>query len=208
MITPPGSEYAPVIKGDSAMSNLEQFAFAAMNPVAQAASTFTGQNVGVKDYRRVRKVLGTSCLISVVVALAVSTLLLVFSDPLLALYGVQNADDFLAKTAYETAITRLLWRGVPFFLISLMNTSAGVLRGVGKSITSAAISFVGTCVFRVVWIFTVFEYFKTLESIYVSYGITWIMTSTAFLIIIGVELRKKIKEQDAFAADLAVQHKI
>ncbi len=200
MITPPGSEYAPVIKGNSAASSLENFAFAVMNPVAQAASTFTGQNVGVNDYRRVKKVVGASCFLAVATGVFVSAVLVIFSDPLLALYGVEEASDFLSKTTYETAMTRIWWRCTPFFLISLMNTTAGILRGIGKSVTSAAISFVGTCVFRVVWVFTVFEYFLTLESIYISYGITWIMTSTAFFIMIGITLRKKIKEQEAAAA--------
>lgn len=69
-------------------------------------------------------------------------------------------------------------------------------RGLGRSITSAAISFVGTCVFRVVWILTVFEHFKNLESIYVSYGITWFLTTIAFIVSIGIILKKKISEQD------------
>ncbi len=195
MITQPGSEYAPVIKGNSAASSLENFAFAIMNPVAQAASTFTGQNVGVNDYRRVKKILGVSCFLAVAVAVAVSAVLIIFSEPLLSLYGVTKASDFLSETAYNTAMIRIWWRCTPFFLISLMNTTAGILRGIGRSVTSAAISFVGTCVFRVVWILTVFEYFETLESIYMSYGITWIMTSTAFFIIIAVTLKKKIQEQ-------------
>ena len=197
MITPAGSEYAPVIKGNSAASSIENFAFAVMNPVAQAASIFTGQNVGINDYRRVKKVLRTSCFIAVVVAILISALILILRDPLLSMYGVVYIEgDFLAETAYATAITRLLWRCIPFFLISLMNTTAGVLRGLGRSVTSAAISFVGTCVFRVVWILTVFEHFKNLESIYVSYGITWFLTTIAFIVSIGIILKKKISEQD------------
>lgn len=200
MIAPPGSEYAPVIKGDSAASSIENFAFALMNPVSQAASTFVSQNVGIGDYRRVKKVFGISCILAVAVALSVSTLIIIFHAPLLELYGVKNASDFLSKTAYNTALTRLWFRCAPFFLISLMNTTAGILRGLGRSVTSAAISFAGTCIFRVVWIVTVFEYFKTLESIYVSYSITWILTTSTFLACIAYVLRKEIKNQDGKTA--------
>jgi Na+-driven multidrug efflux pump len=201
MIAPPGSEYAPVIKGDSAASSIENFAFAIMNPVAQAASTFVSQNVGVGDYRRVKKIFGISCILAVAVAASVSSVTLIFHAPLLELYGVKSSADILSQIAYNTALTRLWLRCALFFLISLMNTTAGILRGLGRSVTSAVISFVGTCIFRVIWVVTVFEYFMTLESIYASYSITWILTSLTFLICIASVLRKKIKEQDGKTAE-------
>jgi Na+-driven multidrug efflux pump len=197
MMAPPDiSEYAPVIKGNAAVTSLENFGFAALNSVSQASSTFTGQNVGIKDYRRVKKVLGVACLIATVISVTVTALLIVFRAPLLSLYGVKIIEgDPLSLIALETAEIRIWSKWPPFILIALMNTAAGVLRGLGKSVTSATISFVGTCVFRVVWIFTVFEYFKTLESIYISYGISWLLTGVAFFIAVGIMLRKKIKEQ-------------
>ena len=196
MIAPGVNAYSPVVRGDSAAANIENLAFAFINAVAQAAGTFTGQNVGIGDYRRVKKVLFTASLLSVVFAASASALIITFSAPLLSLYGVQNGADFLAKTAYETAMIRLWFRCAPFFLISLMNATAGVLRGLGKSVTAAVIAFVGTCVFRVAWILTAFEYFKTLESIYISYPISWILNFIAILFVILITLRKKIREQE------------
>ncbi len=190
------SAYAPVIKGNAAVTSLENFSFAALNSVSQAASTFTGQNVGIRDYRRVRKVLLNACLVASVLSVAVIALLILFRAPLLALYGVGITEsDPLSEIAVRTAEIRIWCKWPPFILIALMNTAAGVLRGLGKSVTSATISFVGTCVFRIVWIFTVFEYFKTLEAIYVSYGISWLLTGAAFFIFVGFILKKKIKEQ-------------
>ena len=194
---PETSAYAPVIKGNAAVTSLENFGFAALNSVSQAASTFTGQNVGVKDYRRVRRVLGNACLLAAIISVIVTALLIIFRQPLLSLYGVEIIEgDPLSLIAVETAEIRIWSKWPPFILIALMNTAAGVLRGLGKSFTSAAFSLVGTCVFRVVWIFTVFEYFKTLESIYISYGISWFLTGLAFFIAVGVILHKRIKEQD------------
>ncbi len=197
MMAPPElSAYAPVIKGNAAVTSLENFSFAALNSVSQAASTFTGQNVGVRDYRRVKKVLWNACLIAAVLSVTVISLLILFREPLLSLYGVGTIEgDPLSDIAVRTAEIRIWTKWPPFILIALMNTAAGVLRGLGKSVTSATISFIGTCVFRVVWIFTVFEYFKTLESIYLSYGISWLLTGVAFFICVGFMLRKKIKEQ-------------
>ena len=196
MIAPGVNAYAPVVRGDSAAGNIENLAFAFINAVAQAASTFTGQNVGIGDYRRVKKVLFTSSLLAVVFAASASALIITFSAPLLALYGVQNGADFLAKTAYETSMIRLWFRCAPFFLLSLMNATAGVLRGLGKSVTAAVIAFVGTCVFRVVWILTIFEHFQTLGSIYISYPISWTLNIIAILFVVLITLRKRIREQD------------
>ena len=189
-------DFAPVIKGNAAVTSLENFGFAALNSVSQASSTFTSQNVGVRDYRRVRRVLGSASLCAAVVAISVTILLIILRNPLLSLYGIENSGDFLSGIAYDTAMTRVWWKWIPFILYALMNTAAGVLRGLGKSVTSATISFVGTCVFRVVWIFTVFEYFKNLESIYISYGISWVLTGIAFFICVGIILGKKAKEHE------------
>ena len=194
-IAPIGAAYEPVIKGNAAVMSLENFSFAALNSVSQAASTFTSQNVGIKDFRRVKKVLSVASLIAAALSLAVTAILIILRDPLLALYGVTNADDILSQLAYDTAMKRIWWKWIPFFLIALMNTAAGVLRGLGRSMTSAAFSLVGTCVFRVVWIYTVFAFFGTLESIYLSYGFSWLITGTAFYITVGVILKKKTREQ-------------
>ena len=196
MVAPGVNAYSPVVKGDSSAANIENLAFAFMNAVSQSAGTFTGQNVGVGNYRRVKKVLGTASFLAVVFAISASALIIICNEPLLSLYGVKKGADFLAKTAYEASMTRLWFRCAPFFLIALMNTTAGVLRGLGKSITAAVIAFVGTCVFRVVWVLTVFEHFQTLESIYISYPISWALNVLALLFFILTTLRKKIKEQD------------
>jgi Na+-driven multidrug efflux pump len=192
-LTPVGSPYAPVIKGNSAAQSLEGFVFTALNAVTQAASTFTSQNMGKKDYQRVRRVLWTVSLMASGVAVLLSGLIIVLRDPLLVLYDVQKADDVLSMLAYDTAIKRVWWKWTSFILFGLMNSAAGVLRGMGKSTTSAAISLVGTCIFRVAWIYTVFRWLGTLEVIYISYGISWILTGAAFYICVGVILRMYIR---------------
>jgi Na+-driven multidrug efflux pump len=62
--------------------------------------------------------------------------------------------------------------------------------------TSATISLVGTCIFRVVWIYTVFAMFENLEAIYVSYPISWFLTGAVFWVTVLWLLRRKMKETD------------
>ena len=59
------------------------------------------------------------------------------------------------------------------FVGGLMGVMVGVLRGMGYSFIPMAITIGFVCGFRVIWIFTVFAMFPTLEALYVSYPITW-----------------------------------
>jgi Na+-driven multidrug efflux pump len=77
-----------------------------------------------------------------------------------------------------------------YFLLAIMEVGCGVLRGLGRAITSTLISLIGACLLRVVWLLTVFEHFLTLESIYISYPVSWFVTGVAALIFDIVILKK------------------
>lgn len=192
-LTPPNSAYAPVIKGDSATNSIEGFLFSALNATTVAASAFTGQNVGVGDYRRVRRVLFQVAAVAVGIAAVMSGAILILHNPLLSLYGVSDAEDTLSQLAYGTAMSRVWFKWPTFVIFAMMNSAAGVLRGLGKSMTSATISLVGTCVFRVVWIYTVFAAFQNVETIYISYPISWFLTGAVFWVTVLIMLQRKIK---------------
>ena len=97
--------------------------------------------------------------------------------------------------AYDAAEIRTFWKGCTLFLYAMMCAGAGTLRGLGKSATTAMITFFGTCVFRVVWIYTAFQFFENLETIFLSYGISWLMTGGVFFIYAFRLIRKKIREE-------------
>jgi Na+-driven multidrug efflux pump len=186
-VTPPGSAYDPIIKGNAAVSSLESFLFTVLGAVTVTASAFTAQNVGANKYDRIKRALWEICLISVTIGVTMSVAGMIFRAPLLSLYGVKDASDLLAHMAYESAFARMIWKWPCFFIYSIMNTCSGTLRGLGKSSLAALIAFLGTCVLRVVWIYTVFAYFENLESIHISYPISWFITfvcqMVAFVII-------------------------
>ena len=194
MLTPAGSAYAPVIKGNTATGSLETFIFSALGATTTTASAFTAQNVGAKKYDRVRRAFGNVCFISIIIAVVMSASGMLFRDPLLSLYGVKDAEDVLAAITYDAAWARMLWKWPGFFIYSIMNACAGTIRGLGKSTTSALITFFGTCVFRIIWIFTAFQIFKNLPAIYISYPISWLITGIFFLFVVFRLLRKRAEE--------------
>ena len=203
ILTPPGSAYSPVIKGNSALGSIENFIFTALSAISSAASNFTSQNVGCKNYRRVYRVLWQLSIIGSGVALIMSFGGMLIHEPLLRLYGVENVEETLGRIAYETAFTRMIMKWPYFVFYAILNICAGMLRGLGRSTVSAVISFVGTCVFRVVWIYTIYETFGTLESIYVSYPISWFLTGVCFLATVLIVLKKRSRAVNAPEAQVA-----
>ena len=194
-ITPEGSGYAPVIKGNAAVTDIETFIFQALAATTVCGSAFTAQNVGAGNYRRVQKAFGELVLLSVGIALVMSIGGMLLRAPLLALYGVKIGEDPLSIIAYESALAKIWWKWPGFFIYAIMNACAGSIRGLGKSSLSAIISIFTTCVFRVVWIYTAFEYFENLESIFISYPISWLLSVIIFLPLFFMLVRKKIKAE-------------
>ena len=190
ILTPPGSAYAPIIKGNTATGSLENFIFSALGATTVTASAFTAQNVGAGNYTRVRRSLAQICAVSTVIAVVMSTAGMLFCEPLFALYEVEKAPDLLSTLAYDAAFKRMIWKWPAFFIYAIMNACAGSIRGMGKSGLSALINFFGTCLFRVLWIYTVFQKFQNLESIYISYPISWLITGISFIIVVFWLFRK------------------
>lgn len=196
-LCPPDSPYQPVIKGNTAATNLENFAFAVSHALHQAALTFTGQNAGADRYDRVKRSFA-ACTAATLLSSTAFTLLLFFArDPLFALFQVQNgAVGTPEHLAYNAGYQRLVIHLLPFPLYAFMDTCNGVARGLKKSISSTLITLIGTCLLRVVWIATVFEARQTLASIFISYPISWIVTTAAQLALVLLVLRAHKRTQN------------
>ncbi len=161
-----------VIDGNAAATNLEGFAYVATNSVYQAAVTFTSQHHGARKYKRIGTVMRCCYFVTGLVAIAAAAILLILRHPLLSLY-IQNGSDL----ALETAYTRFYINIAPYFTLAFMEVGSGVLRGLGKSTLSTVISLLGSCVFRLLWIYFIFPLHPELWMVYLSYPISWALTA-------------------------------
>ena len=59
----------------------------------------------------------------------------------------------------------------------LMDCAIAASRGLGKSVVPTVIVLLGSCVFRIVWIETVFAHFGTVPSLYLLYIFSWTITA-------------------------------
>lgn len=197
ILAPAQSGFEPVVNGNAAAANLEGFAYTAQNTIYQAAITFTSQNAGAKKHKRIYRIMGCCYLLGACVATTFALTMFFLREPLLALYGIREAAaGTLEQIAFNTAVTRMTFIFVPYIVISLMEVGCGIVRGLGKSISSTIISLLGACAFRVVWILFVFNNFPSLEIIYISYPISWVLTGAVFFVYSLSVLRGEIKKQN------------
>lgn len=165
-----------VVAGNTAASNIEGFIYVSMNSAYQAVLTFVGQNVGAKKNDRIHKVTFSGAAIVTVIGLAMGGIVMLFAEPLLSIYLPDDPE------AIPYGVTRMIYIVIPYFLCGMMEIFTGGQRGMGMSVTPMITSLVGSCLFRIVWIATVFAHFVTLESLFISYPISWFFTTLAHML--------------------------
>lgn len=166
-----------VIAGNSASANVEGFAFTAMNAFHQSAVSFMGQNKGAGRYDRIGKILYSALGYVFITAMIFAFIYNMFSYELIDLYT--NSSEVVAA-----GVARLTIIATAYFLAGMMDVVVGAIRGLGYSVVPMIVSVFGICVFRVFWIFCVFSRpeYHTIEAIYYSYPISWILTLSVQLI--------------------------
>ena len=163
---------ATIITGHGAASDIDGFLYAAMSGFYQTTVNFVGQNLGARQFRRIKRVV-LQCLICVLVIGGVGGLAIyMFGEQLLSLYIVDSEE------AIFYGLLRMVYITMPYFLCGLSDVCTGALRGLGASTLSMCISLLGICGTRILWIYTVFRMpaYHTMEGLYLSYPVSWVIT--------------------------------
>ncbi len=188
---------AAVISGNSAAINIENFVHLACHAFALASLTFTGQNYGAKKVDRVKKTYLYCILTVFVFSLVLQVVVLTFSKTLLGIYLPDSPE------AVNYGRIRIINVMSLYFLAGLMDVTTCTIRGLGKSLVTTVVSILGVCGFRLLWIATVFqiERFHTIQSIYISYPISWFISFAvqfvAFFFFYKSFKKKTLKEKIA-----------
>lgn len=176
------------VAGSAAAVNFEFFVFYMVNGFGQAAVTFTSQNYGAKKPDRCKKVFRLSMTMGVLISAAMCAVFLVGSRFFLRFYTVQEA-------VTEFALIRMTHILFFSWMINSYEISGAALRGMGYSLLPACITVVGTCGFRLLWIYAVFGRIGTFESLMNVYPATWVLTGTAMLIAYFIIRRRAFAAQ-------------
>ena len=179
-----------VMAGNGAAQNIEGFVYMGMNTFYQSCLTFTGQNLGAKKIDRVIKTLLTCQFLVIVTGLILGIGAWYFGNILLSIYS----DD---PAVIAAGIVRLGYVSKTYFLCGVMDVMVGSLRGLGYSVFPMIVSLVGACGLRLIWLATIFTVYHTIDIVYISYPLSWIITAATHIITFLIVIRK-VKARLAF----------
>ncbi len=179
--------------GNTAASNIEGFVYTAMNSFSQTIISFAGQNYGARKPGNIRRILLICQGLVITIGLLMGNLAYLGASFLLRIYSPEA--DVIAYGTLRMGIICTL-----YFFCGMMDVMVGVLRGIGYSVMPMLVSLTGACLFRIVWIYTIFRQFRTLECLYWSYPISWALTFAVHVLCFVIVFRKLLKSMPEKAA--------
>lgn len=180
---------ATMVAANSAAANADGPVYEVMAALYVACSSFMGQNLGAKKKDRVLKSYFVSLSYSFFIGLILGLTILFMGPNFLLLFTSDPA-------VIELGMYRLKIMSVSYAFSAFMDCTIAASRGLGKTVVPTFIVIMGSCVFRVIWIYTIFAYFKTIPSLYLLYIFSWAITAAAEIIYFQAIYRKEMRAQD------------
>ena len=146
-----------------------------LTAMSQALTTFTGQNYGAGKYDRLRQGVRVSTAMTAGFTLVISIAMVLLARPILLIFT--SDPDVL-----EIGVTMVQFLAPCYITYILVELLPGAIRGAGKSMVPILISVFGVCALRLLWLFTAVPAHHTIETVEMSYPITWVITSLSLLI--------------------------
>lgn len=154
------------VAGFSAYLKVDGFNILPVMSFSMAATTFTGQNYGAEKMDRIKRGMWVTVAMSMIYTITTGFLLLTFAEPIISIF---TSDTHVI--AYGVLATKYF---CPFyFLLGLMHSLAGTVRGTGKTIPPMVIILLALCVFRIIWVQFAVPSFESIRGIYLVYPLSW-----------------------------------
>ena len=153
-----------------------------------AITTFVSQNFGAQKYDRLRRsvrvclglTFGVTAFVSLAFFAAAPWLLRMFSgDTTVISLGV--------------GMLRFI---CPFYCTFVcIEIFSGTVRGTGDSLPPMLLTCGGVCVLRVLWVFLILPHYPSMDTVLVSYPVSWVVTSLLYILyyLQGGWLRRRIR---------------
>ena len=165
---------------------LENFIWMPIVAIGQASMTFSGQNVGANNYKRVKKGAFVAILLSGGLSIVIATIILSFSHTFMRIFIKNKEIIYLGS---QIALTTF-----PFYwLYSILEVLGSSLRGMGYSIVSMYITIICLCGLRISLLYLISKFNLDFKSVAYVYPMTWFFTASIFIIASLKIIGKKIK---------------
>ena len=164
-----------MVKGNSAAANADNLIYDCMAAFYMACASFMSQNYGAGKPDRVKKSYFIALGYSFGAGLLLGGSLFVFGREFLALFTTEPA-------VIDAGMKRVGVMGLAYCISAFMDCTIAASRGLGKTVVPTVIVILGSCVFRVIWVYTIFAHFHTIPSLYLLYPCSWILTALAEIV--------------------------
>lgn len=161
-----------IVEGTAAAANADGLVYEMMAAFYTAGATFIGQNFGAGKRDRIIKSYFISTFYAMALALVLGLTLVCFGRPFLRIFTADPA-------VIEAGMYRLTVMGLSYWVSAFMDSALAASRGLGQTAVPTVIVILGSCVFRLIWISTVFAFFGTITSLYLLYVFSWTITAIA-----------------------------
>ena len=161
--------------GCGSYSKLEGFGFLPITCFTMALTTFVSQNIGAKEYDRVKKgtIFGIGC--TLFLAETVGVLIFTLAPHVIGIFG--GGADAIAYGVLQAKTVTLF-----YFLLAFSHSAAAIMRGAGKSTVPMYVMLISWCLIRITYITIVGTLFDNIQLIFIAYPITWTISSVIFLV--------------------------
>ncbi|MBM7550056.1 putative MATE family efflux protein [Peptoniphilus gorbachii] len=152
--------------GFGAFIKIDGFNILPVLSLSLAITTFAGQNYGAGKIDRVKKGMWTTLFMTIIYTIISGTMLYNFAPKVIALFTKEP--DVIAAGVLATKFF------CPFyFLLAIMHSLAGTVRGTGRTVPPMLIMILSLCVFRILAAKFVIPHYNTIENVYLLYPISW-----------------------------------
>ena len=176
---------AVTVSGSSAAANADTLLFNMMAAFYTGCASFVSRNWGAGKTERIVKSYLVSMCYAAGVGAVCGLLLLFFGRSFLGLFANETA-------VIDAGMQRLRIMSFSYVVSPLMDASIAASRGIGKSVGPTVIVILGSCVFRVIWVYTVFAWLGTITSLYLLYIFSWTITGAAEIVYFRRSYKKVI----------------
>ncbi len=166
---------AAAMAGSGTFMRIQGFALIPITSFVLALTTFTGQNIGAKQYDRVKKGARFGFLFAMLLAEGIGLILYFNAESLVLLFS--RDPSIIAFGVQKSQISSLF-----LFAVALSHVMAGLFRGAGKSIVPMFVMLIFWCIIRVLYIKIALFFMMDIRVVYWAHPLTWLMSSTVFII--------------------------
>lgn len=178
---------AKMVAGNAATMNGDNLVYNIMAAFYTAGATFIGQNYGAQKKQRILKSYFVSVFYAAFVGFSCGTALYIFGRPFLSLFTEDSV-------VVDFAMQKFKIMTFSFGISAFMDGTIAANRGMGKTAIPSLLVILGSCVFRIAWIYTIFAHFRTIESLFLLYPFSWAITAFAEIIYFVITYKKILKD--------------